>query len=303
MKIKVAFDIIRISYEYIIIMSKQNPGERYGQSMEHVLYADILFFINFSMDFITLYLTSRLTSGPPTGIRCAVAAVLGGIYGTAATAAGLDGSTGVLFTGAVSVAMVALAFGFGSFALLLRRAAVFWGLAALLGGVMTAICSLGGDFGVSGKPAGIAALLFAGSTVCLLLVKLLQRFSKRKSVRIKVEFEGKFTEFSALCDSGNLVRDPLSSRPVILADKSVFRQSLPELYGSADGIPEMLAKRLRMIPVKGIGTAELLTGFVPDSVSIVTERGERICDAVIAVTDSGGEFFGGYPANLPASIL
>lgn len=271
--------------------------------MEHVLYADILFFINFSMDFITLYLTSRLTSGPPIGIRCAAAAALGGIYGTAAVALGIDGGTGVLAAGAVSVGMVALAFGCGGFAVLLRRSAVFWGFAALLGGVMTAICSFGESFGAPGSPAGGTALLFMGSTVCLLLMKLFSRFSKRKTARIKIELCGKCTEFTALCDSGNLVRDPLSSRPVILADRSVLRCTVPELCTDADSVPKSIEPKLRMIPVKGIGGGGLLTGFIPDSVKIIADGRERTCDAVIAVTDSGSTFFGGYPANLPTSIL
>ncbi len=269
--------------------------------MEHVLYADILFFINFSMDFITLYLTARLTSGPPAGARAALAAVVGGIYGTAAVALGIDGIAGVLAAGVLSVGMVALAFGFGGAVTLLRRSAVFWGFAALLGGVMTAICSLGGDFGAPGSPAGGTALLFVGSTLCLLIIRVFSRFSRRKTVRVRIEFDGKQASFTALCDSGNLAADPLSARPVILADRSVIRTAVPEL--SPADIPDKLSARIRMIPVKGIGGGGMLTGFIPDSVWVTAGGREKRCDAVIAVTDSGSTFFGGYPANLPASLL
>lgn len=270
--------------------------------MEHVLYADILFFINFSMDFITLYLTSRLTSGPPAGIRSVIAAAVGGIYGTAAVAAGIDGIIGVLAAGAVSAVMVLIAFGFGGGGVFLRRSAVFWGFAALLGGVMTAICSFG-DFGAPGTPAGGTALLFAGSTLCLLIMRVFTHFRRRRAVRIAVEFGGRRAEFDALADSGNLVTDPLSAKPVIIADASVLRGIVPELCADPSAIPDSLASRIRMIPVKGIGGRGMLTGFIPDSVTVFAGGRGQTADAVIAMTDAGAGFFGGYPANAPGTLL
>ncbi len=267
--------------------------------MEHVLYADILFFINFSMDFITLYLTSRLTSGPPAGVRFVLSAILGGIYGTLAVALGIDGVPGVLAAGAVSVIMVLISFGTGNLTLILRRSAVFWGGAALLGGVMTALCSLGDSFGAPGSSSGGTAILFLGSTLCLLAVKAMSHFKKRKILRITVTLGNKRTVFDALCDSGNLVTDPMTGKPVIIADKSVMHMIVPELCETPMAVPERLSSKIRMIPVKGIGGSGLLMGFIPDSISVADTSGEKNCSAIIAVADLGEKFFGGYPANSP----
>ncbi|MBR4880724.1 MAG: sigma-E processing peptidase SpoIIGA [Clostridia bacterium] len=271
--------------------------------MESVLYADILFFINFSMDFITLYLTSRLTSGPPAGIRFVLAAALGGIYGTFAVAVGIDGIPGVLFTGGVSVIMVLISFGYGRGSLLLRRSAVFWGGAALLGGIMTALCSFGDSFGAPGSTSGGTTVLFLGSTLCLLAVKAISHFKKHKILRISVTVEGRVAVFDALCDSGNLVSDPMTGIPVIIADRSVLRGIVPELCTSPLSVPPHLSTKIRMIPVKGIGGGGLMTGFIPDSVSVTDSSGERKCTAVIAVSDLGENFFGGYPANSPMTLI
>ena len=270
--------------------------------MESVLYADILFFINFSMDFITLYLTSRLTSGPSAGIRSVLAAVLGGIYGTFAVAVGIDGITGVICAGIVSVIMVLISFGYGSIAVIIRRSAVFWGGAALLGGVMTALCSFGDSFGAPGSTSGGTAVLFLGSTVCLLTVKAISHFKKHKILRITVTLKDRHAVFDALCDSGNLVSDPMTGIPVIIADRSVLREVVPELCMSPSSISPDLSTKIRMIPVKGIGGGGLLTGFIPDSVSVADTHGERKCNAVIAVSDFGEKFFGGYPANSPMTL-
>lgn len=271
--------------------------------MEHVLYADILFFINFSMDFITLYLTSRLTSGPPAGIRAALSAVIGGIYGTVAVALGIDGIAGVITTGAVSVVMVLVAFGCGGVAVILRRAAVFWGGAALLGGVMTAICSLGESIGAPGSSSGGTALLFGGSMICMLIIRIITRFRKRKVVRVTVNEHRHSSTFEALVDSGNLVTDPISGRAVIIVDRSALWEGIADIGTAAESIPENFRSKLRMIPVKGFGGDGLLTGFVPDRITVSDGGRDKICSAVIAVTDKGGTFFGGYPANVPMSLI
>ena len=168
---------------------------------------------------------------------------------------------------------------------------------------MTAICSLGEIAPLAGGQNGVTALLFAGSVISVLIMRIFTRFGRRKTVRLRVELGGRTVEFTALCDSGNLASDPMSARPAVLADASVVRSVIPEYGASAADLPEHLRTRLRMIPVKGVGGGGMLTGFIPDSVWVVTEGKERQCDAVIAVSDFGSTFFGGYPANAPSAIL
>lgn len=288
--------------EYIITTASIFT-KRKDNGMEQILYADILFMINFSMDFITLYLTSRLTSGPPSGYRTALSAASGGIYATLATALGIYGTASVLTAGIVSAVMVLIAFGYGSGTMLLRRTAVFWGLAMLLGGAMSAICSLGNNDFPGNSPSGETTVLFAGTTLCLLFVKAIAHFKKRKVVSVKVTLSGKSTVFEALCDSGNLISDPLSGTSVIIADSSVVKQIAPELCTSPSSIPDYLSTKIRMIPVTGVGGGGLLTGFVPDLVSVTDNKKEKKCSAIIAISDIGKTFFGGYPANIPMSLL
>ena len=271
--------------------------------MEQVLYADILFLINFSMDFVTLYLTSRLTSGPPVKLRAALAAVLGGIYGTVATATGVDGAVGIILSGIVSAGMVALSFGIGGVRTLLRRCAVFWGAGALLGGVMTAVCSLGGTISPRDGKGSSAVILFGGSMMCTFIVKLISRFTKRHTASVRITLDGRTAEFTALCDSGNLVTDPLSAKPVIFADTSVVRRLIPDFDPSGEMIPDSLRTRLRVIPARSVGGGTSLTGFVPDEVCLIIDGKSAMRNAVIAVSDFGGTFFGGYPANVPAGLL
>lgn len=266
--------------------------------METVLYADILFFINFSMDFITLYLTSRLSSGPPVGIRAVISAAIGGIIGTAATALGTGGIWGIVITVISSGVMVLIAFGFGEVSLFIKRVTVFWGGAALLGGIMSAVCSLGTGM-PAGNGGGGTTVLLLGSVICIFIIRTITHFKGKRTLTVQVKVGDVCTKFEALLDSGNLLTDPLTGIPVIIADRSVMGTVVP----AGDVIPQALHTRLRMIPARGIGGGGILTGIVPDSVTINSGKKEKECSAVIAVSDLGSTFFGGYPANAPTSVL
>lgn len=56
-----------------------------GQTV-YIVYADILFFINFCIDFICLYLSAKLCACPAGIARTALGSALGGLYAVAALA-------------------------------------------------------------------------------------------------------------------------------------------------------------------------------------------------------------------------
>ena len=269
------------------------------------VYADILFLVDASRDLVVLWLCARLFHRELTTGRLLGSAAIGGLYGTLSVVWNSGGISGALMTVAVSALLVLIAFGRATVAQIVRRAAVVWGAAALLGGIMTAICATAGRTEVP-SGGGNTVLLLAGSAVCVILTRLILRCGGKRSVTVRLTLDGRSCEFAALCDSGNLVREPLSSRPVILADRSVLRTVVPELCrGGAvpERIPDRLSSRIRLIPVNGALGGGMLTGFSADSVEIVSGGRERACDALIAVSSGGGDFFGGFPANVPAVLV
>ena len=107
---------------------------------------------------------------------------------------------------------------------------------------------------------------------------------------------GKKTEADGLIDTGNLLKDPLSGKPVICADRRVLRAvlSLEMAQAMEDSqraafLPPADACRLRLIPAKTATGHSMLTGFLPDRIliSFVHRGGEqhRVVDAVVASTE------------------
>ena len=52
--------------------------------MQQIVYGDLFFLINFSMDFLCLFLVAKLLSRPLSTLRLSLASALGGVYSVGA---------------------------------------------------------------------------------------------------------------------------------------------------------------------------------------------------------------------------
>ncbi len=260
----------------------------------------MLFLVNLSMDFLTVYLTARLTHAKTTMPRSIAAAVVGALYGVATVIHPVWYS--VVATGAVAVLMTILAFGIpAGAAALLRQSFLVWGCGALLGGVVSTIMALGEpvftDSGGSPSYAGVYVLTFG---VAVFLVRILTGRRDRRSAQVEVVLNGETVVFTALCDSGNLLREPLGGSPVIVAAEEVFPMETREVIrcfretGEGDG-----RYRLRVIPHKTVDGGGMLYGFVPDSVKVDDVPGEAVIALGIGVKRNG---YGGLSGIVPLCL-
>ena len=73
--------------------------------MEQTVYGDVLFFVNFCMDFQCLFLTARLLHRPFRIWRAALASVLGALYACAALFLAVSGAVALLLDSGVCFGM------------------------------------------------------------------------------------------------------------------------------------------------------------------------------------------------------
>ena len=202
--------------------------------MEQTVYVDLLFLVNFCMDFQCLFLTARLLHRPfPLG-RALLASVLGALY--ACTALFLPASGVVAFVAdlLVGLLMCGLVFlpqeerkwrFFIPFGL-------YFGVCAAVGGVMSAVSRLFSRLqytpsGGGGGSLGFFLLAMLGGLATFLWGRLCQRRAKGKCVKLHLEYEGRELKLDAFVDSGNHLRDPVGGRPVVVIDRMVAEALLP----------------------------------------------------------------------------
>ena len=282
------------------------------------VYADLLFLINFSMDFLCLYLSVRLLHLKRSTGRMLLSAALGGLYSVAVLFFDADAGLSLAVDLGVCMLMCAIcSAGKGvGLARLLLLCGTYFGISALMGGGMTALYHLLNKANLplgEVQSDGISAWMFlALATVSALAAAFGTRlFSKQKNTHtctVHVRLESATWELSGLCDSGNLLCDPISGTPVIVADRNVWLQNLPadlqrvvesngrEFCAGAQG------RRVRLVPMQTAQGSSLAVALIPDEIMLEEQNGKkRAVHALIA--PSGQPLPDEHLAIVPLSLM
>lgn len=274
--------------------------------MQTIIYGDVLFAVNFSMDFLTLYITCRILSLRVRLIPLVFASAIGALYAVAALFFETGRLTDALIAFAVSLLVSNIAFGYYGIRSFIRDAAVFWAVSLMLGGVMTAIFYAVSHFtGIKYAPDSIGAhasslpprLMLVSACAAAIFTLVCSRLTYRRrhsrTVTVNAEYRGRNASFNALFDTGNLLTEPISGRPVVIITNELF----DALTGGSESLLKAgIEAKLRFIPASSINGEQLLTAVVPDNCEI----GGRKRDVVIARGGDSG--YDGYDGIVGGEI-
>ncbi|MBQ3708337.1 MAG: sigma-E processing peptidase SpoIIGA [Clostridia bacterium] len=257
-------------------------GERIG------FYADILFLIDFSMDFLTLTLAGRAMKKPLDKKRLLLGAAFGGLSGVILTAASPPRFAEIIAGILTAAVMTRIGYGrAGGIARLLWESVTVWGAGALLGGIVTFLMYLGTPVILPGEDRFPTALVLSA-----LLSLVFSRFHRSRTpgrtAMLRFTAGGGSYEMPALCDSGCIAREPIGGLPVVLVKERAV-PALAERVKAADP-----ALRIRAVPLTGFGGERVLLGVIPEKLAV----GGRETEAVVAL-DPGEGTFGGADAIVP----
>ena len=255
--------------------------------MDNTVYADLLFLIDFSMDFLTFYIVARLLRQRPKIIRMCSASAMGGVYSVISLGINVGRLPALVFDIFVCFVMCMTVFlekDPKRFRKMPLYTLLYFTVSALLGGVMTVIYGFlnrrrASDASVGRNELslwvfGFVALL--SGLVTLLGGNLLGRTSRAKIGRLTVRLGARKVTFEAMSDSGNLLRDPIGGRDVVVVDGKKARNIVPSLaLSDAGALPDEMKKRVRMIPVRTASGEGLLEAFVPDDVLLLYDGTEK----------------------------
>lgn len=280
--------------------------------MGQTVYVDLFFMINFSMDFLCLFLTYRLFSEKVLLLRALCAAALGGIYANVALFIPIAGVWAIAVDVLACVIMCLVAFR----GRLVAHSAVFVIICAVLGGFMSALFSLFNKMELPLPDAedGLSAwgLLLLGvisTGIAVLGTGLFKRGCSRARVSLTLELEGRKKTVDAFCDSGNLLREPISGKPCILADADALSDVLPHeilsIVHKKKDISEAspaLARRLRVVPASTATGENMLIALRADRLIISDGGVHKEVDALLALCRLK-ESAQGFRALVPSEIV
>jgi len=270
---------------------------------QYVVYADVLWAINFFLDLVLLYGTAHFGRFPCRWRRLIPAAAIGGFYGVLMLAPQLSMFYNFFWKIAFSLIMIWLAFGLLSLKSFFRAVFIFYIIGFAMAGAVLGGSSLLANTPLSAinlSPFNMVALLFALGMALLMArfgIVWFRRQNLSEDMRISCEviLHGRNCRLRVLLDTGNELCDPMTGKAVMVAEYAALRSILPERfcrlyekYGARD-VVQLMEKcgrvspgcRLRLLPYNSIGKENgMLVAFVPDMVIFGAQK-EMIMDDVL----------------------
>lgn len=260
--------------------------------MEMTVYLDVLLISNLWVDYALLRAAARLTHTPLSPLRAVLASAAGAVSALAILLPAMPAA--VCFAGRclTAFAIAAAAFGMRSPRLLLRQTAVLFLLSLFFCGAVYALAMLRAPAGflmqntVVYADVSLLTLLIAttaAAAASVLWAKQRERLPK-DGYRLHLRICGKDYSFPALADTGSVLRDVFSGKPVVVCPAHSLSKWLAQYPDSQSAAAA--CRGFRMIPVQTVAGSCLLPAFLPDYAAILQtgQRTEIPLDILIAVT-------------------
>ena len=277
-----------------------------------VVYGDLLFFINFSMDFLCFYISCLLLHQRLPIFRACLSSFVGGVYSVLALFLTFDGPKATALDILVLILMCFVVYCGKevTFLRIVKGIFLYFFVSALLGGLMTALFSLfnriellAGDYGLDdGINVWIFVLLVIIASMCTLGGgRVFRSSSSEKTAQLTIESELGTLNLNALIDSGNLTYEPISGKAVVFVSvekcKKIVEKSLYDSLNNNSNIDEMpiqILSKIRIIPTRSVSGERIFYATKFKKVTVKIGKMKKEIDTYVALVkdDYLGEYDG-----------
>ncbi|MBP5427482.1 MAG: sigma-E processing peptidase SpoIIGA [Clostridiales bacterium] len=276
------------------------------------IYVDILFMENLLANYIILLLTKRILNKSVLSMRLLLAGIVGALYVVLMIIfPNIDILCTAMCKVLLSIIMVWIAFSPINVSEFFKCVCIFFVATFVLAGGMFFFIYLNKSGGIVKN--GVVYMfwnsknsLFIKSVLTVsLILKVILDYIKTKSVKeklivpIDIGFDNKGVSVNALLDTGASLSDPLSDRPILVAEFRSVRDLLPPevqniFYKSMSDDLEFVTdtmlgskwfRRFRLIPFNSLGKKNgMLLGFKADNIKITNkENTKEFTNVVVAI--------------------
>ena len=270
--------------------------------MQHVIYADVLVFLNTYITFLILLCVKDLCCLTAASGRLVTGALIGGAYSLIILAPSMPAAATVLTRFLMSSSIIVISFGIRSKAVMLKAMLIFYGASFVFAGAAYFISCVFPSGAISYNNgygyADISAFtLIAVTGVSYAVFRFIRnRLSAAQTedylYSVEVRRGERKTELTALYDSADSLVDIYTGSPVIIMECEYAEQLLSdnekrELHGSFDGGMSSASElKLRYLPVGTLTGENMLPAFTADEVFIEKNgKKKRVASPCIAVCE------------------
>lgn len=293
------------------------------------VYIDIIFLENLIMNSIILYATAVILKIKPKNIRVIASSAIGSIYATITYVTEIEIYQLAFCKAILAIVMVYVAFNPQSVKQIGKQVAIFYLASFVFGGVTLYLIYYIKPqevFMKNGVYVGdyILKVIMLGAIVAFITIKMCLKIIKTKIspkdmyCKIRFKLNEKIVETKAMIDTGNLAKEPITNRPVVIVESTLLDGVLPKqilnnlekiLCGDFSQITEELEEKyiskLRCIPFSSLGKQNgMLLGIRADEIQVEIEDEKKISNnIVIGIYDKSLTKRGEYRALIGIDLI
>lgn len=292
-----------------------------GGGSRTVVYLDVLLCVNLIVNYFLILSSCFFTKEIRRRGRFALAAAVGALFSLSVVLPSLGIMMSLIIKLAGCCAMTLTAFGFGNTRRFIMNALYIFAISALFAGAVAALRETGLGNVLAERNMSVYADINAivliglvtGFYVLLCIAELLFKRPRQLSSRYAAEIavQGKTLNFSAMLDSGNKLRDPLTGRQAVVLRRSMAPRLLDRAQLAALGEYEKTGlgiEKLRLctgavlLPFATIREKGLLLAFPAQRCEIKVGKELRAIERPL-VTFADGSLLGDADGIVSADIL
>ncbi len=272
------------------------------------IYLDIIIIENLIMNYIILYATGIISKVKIYYLKIFISSLIGAIYVAIQYISKLDIYANSIIKLILSIIIVYIAFNPQDIKKMCKELVLFYLTTFTFGGVATYLIYVLKPQNIiikNGMYVGtyVLKVIFIGAIIGTIILIIAFKLAKSKITKkdmickIKIKLDGKEKDLTAMVDTGNMLKEPITGNPVIVVEKVALYDLVPKeilnnteaiLGGDFEKIPEHIKEeyisKLKMIPFSSLGKQNgMLIGIKPQSIEIINEQIEKKDNAIIGI--------------------
>ena len=199
------------------------------------IYLDIVMLENVIMNYIILYATGFIYKTSIKHFRILLSSIIGGVYAVVSFMEILPIYSSIGLKIVLSIGMVYLAYNAKNLKILLKQLLVFYLTSFAFGGIAFALLYFikpQDIFMKNGLYIGTypIKIVLLGGIVGFAMIRVAYKKLSKKEMFCKINFEimQKEKELTAMLDTGNLLREPITGNPVVVVERSSLLGIIPD---------------------------------------------------------------------------
>lgn len=270
------------------------------------IYIDVVLIENLIMNFIILLATGLILKEEIKVVRLLFSSLLGAIYSVVSYMSILEIYSSMILKIILSIVMIYIAFNPQTMKKMWKDILIFYLTSFVFGGVAFALIYFVKPQEIlmkNGLFLGTYPLktIILGAIIAFIIIMTAFTVVKSKITKkdmfceIEIQLNGKNIETTAMIDTGNLLKEPITNTPVIVVEHTLLYDCIPKeilnhleelLGGDFEEIPENIKEeyrtKLKFIPFSSLGKQNgMLLGIRADAIKIKGNDKEEKKEGII----------------------